>query len=176
MASDIEIESWNIEANTIITTLFISRQMGKTKDWLNGKRRRNNQAPIFWWLVHADLLPLLIVKVSHGDGLQLTSPVVEESGQLVAAVQLQLLDSGVGILLSCFSSGRPLVVLVCAIPGGREGTHLALIRWIHKPRVPSSICIESMRPYSSMRARSVHSSLSMNTPGLIKYNWRIASF
>ena len=63
--------------------------------------------------------------------------------------------------------------------GEGEGTHLALIRWIHKPRCPSSICIESMRPYSSMRARSIHfslSSLSMNTPGLIKYNWQIASF
>ena len=167
-----------MKTNSPIIFCFIPRKMGNTI--LNGKRRRNNQAAAVAWLVVAQLLLLPSVKVSYADGKQQTIIIPVVSRELVAAAQLQLVDSRVGILTSCSSPGRPLVVLIRAIPKGRigeeEGKHLALIRWIHSPRFSSSISIESMRPYSSMRARSVHfvfsslSSLSMNTPGLTKCN------
>ena len=182
MVSGIEIVSWNIKANSPVVRVFVPRQMGKPKTWLNGKGWSNNQTAIFVWLVVAKLLLLPSVKVSYADGEQLATRVPAVSRELVAAAQLQLTGgSRVVILISCCSPGRPLVVLICAIPGGRigegEGKHLALIRWIHKPSSSSSISIESIHPYSIMRARSVHfsfsslSSLSMNTPGLTKYNW-----
>ena len=170
--------SIEMETNSPSILSFIPRKMGNHR--LNGKGRRNNQTPIIFWLVPAHLLLLPSVKVSYADGAELTIRVIV-SRELVAAAQLQLTGgSRVGILPSCCSPGRPLVVLICAIPGGRigegEGKHLALIRWIHLPSSSSSISIEVMRPYSSMRARSVHfsfsslSSLSMNTPGLTKCN------
>ena len=177
-------QSGTIELNAIITWRFVPRKMGNTNHWLDGKGRRNNQTEIFSWLVLAHLLLLPSVKVSDADGEQHATIVLVVSRELVAAAQLQLTGgSRVGILRSCCSPGRPLVVLICAIPGGRigegEGKHLALIRWIHSPSSCSSISIESMRPYSSMRARSVHfkisslSSLAMYTPGLTKYKWWI---
>ena len=172
--------SIEMKTNSPIMTSFVPRKMGNL--WLNGKGRRNNQTPMFVWLVLAHLLLLPSVKVSYADGVEPAIVVVVVSRELVAAAQLQLTDYRVAILPSCCSPGRPLVVLICAIPGGRigegEGKHLALIRWIQPT---SSISILSMRPYSSMRARSVHfsfsslSSLSMKTPGLTKYNWWLDS-
>ena len=60
----IEIESWNIKVNAPVFWSFIPRQM---KHWLNGNRRRNNQAAIIVWLVVAYLLLLPSFKVSYAD-------------------------------------------------------------------------------------------------------------
>ena len=113
-----------MEGNAPIIFLFIPRQMGKMKHWLNGQRRCNDQAVRVWWLVLAHLLPFPIVKVSYGDGSEGASMIVAASWQVAAPVQLQLVGFGVGILRCCCSPLRPLVVLICAIPGrgdwGRE--------------------------------------------------------
>ena len=82
--------SGQVEANAPIIFFFFPRQMGKMKNWLNGKGRRNNQAFIFWWLVVAHLLLLPSVKVSYADGAEPAMRVPVVSGQLVAAAQLQL--------------------------------------------------------------------------------------
>ena len=123
-----------MKTNSPIQSTFLPRKMGNANHRVNGKRRHNNQAEVIVWLAFAHHLLLSSVKVSNADGLQFTSPEVEVSRKLVAAAQLQLIGSRFVILISCFSPGRPLVVLICAIPGGRigegEGKHLALIRWI----------------------------------------------
>ena len=106
-----------MEGNAPIQFLFIPGQMGKLKHWLNSQRRRNDQAVRVWWLMLAHLLPFLIVKVSYGDGSEGASMIVAASWQVAAPAQLQLVGFGVGILRCCCSPLRPLVVLICAIPG-----------------------------------------------------------
>ena len=106
----------------MIISSFLPRKMGNKDHRLTGKGRRNNQAAMFVWLVVAHHLLLPSVKVSYADGVELAIIVVVVSRELVAAAQLQLTgDSDGGILPSCCSPGRPLVVLICAIPGGGLG-------------------------------------------------------
>ena len=113
--------NFSIEMKT--NSPVIPRNMGNTNHWLSRKRRRNHQAETIFWLMVAYLLLLPSVKIFYADWTERAIGVLVVARELMAAAQLQLVESYVpsGTLISCISPGRPLVALICAISGGRIG-------------------------------------------------------